>query len=134
MNQHSLKLPVIVDLQPESAEQLLRLPTWMMYLFVLLYLGTLVGLGLLLKESIGFFQLFQANDENLDWALQMEADRMVNSFVARKDLDTEMTVVRNEYENGENSPFSVTIAFNPYFAIMPIVLPLAIGMEMDTGV
>ena len=34
----------------------------------------------------------------------MEADRMVNSLVARKDLDTEMTVVRNEYERGENSP------------------------------
>ena len=29
---------------------------------------------------------------------------MVNSFVARKDLDTEMTVVRNEFESGENSP------------------------------
>jgi len=60
MNQHPLKIPVIVDLQPEPAEQLLRLPTWMMYLFVILYLSTLVGLGLLLKESIGFFQLFQA--------------------------------------------------------------------------
>ena len=60
MNQHPPKLPAIVDLQPEPAEQLLRLPTWMMYLFVILYLGTLVGLGLLLKESIGFFQLFQA--------------------------------------------------------------------------
>lgn len=60
MNQHPLKLPAIVDLQPEPAEQLLRLPTWMMYLFVILYLCTLVGLGLLLKESIGFFQLFQA--------------------------------------------------------------------------
>ena len=29
---------------------------------------------------------------------------MVNSFIARKDLDTEMTVVRNEFESGENSP------------------------------
>src|SRR5450432_3158489 len=34
----------------------------------------------------------------------MEADRMVNSFIARKDLDSEMTVVRNEFESGENSP------------------------------
>ncbi len=48
--------------------------------------------------------MLQATDENLDWALSLEADRMVNSFVARKDLDTEMTVVRNEYERGENSP------------------------------
>ena len=29
---------------------------------------------------------------------------MVNSRVSRKDLDTEMTVVRNEFERGENSP------------------------------
>jgi zinc protease len=29
---------------------------------------------------------------------------MVNSFIAKKDLDTEMTVVRNEMENGENNP------------------------------
>ena len=43
-------------------------------------------------------ETFAANDSNLEWALQMEADRMVNSFIARKDLDTEMTVVRNEME------------------------------------
>ena len=29
--------------------------------------------------------------------------------MARKDLDTEMTVVRNEYESGENSPTNVLI-------------------------
>jgi zinc protease len=60
-------------------------------------------------DRTNYFELFQANDEHLDWALQMEADRMVNSFIARKDLDTEMTVVRNEYERGENSPVSVLI-------------------------
>ena len=60
MHQHPLKLPVIVDLQPEPEEQLLRLPTWMKYLFLVLYLCTLVGLGLLLKESVAFFRLYQA--------------------------------------------------------------------------
>ena len=30
---------------------------------------------------------------------------MVNSKVARADLDSEMTVVRNEMEMGENNPF-----------------------------
>jgi zinc protease len=39
----------------------------------------------------------------------MEADRMVHSYIARKDLDSEMTVVRNEYESGENEPFSVLL-------------------------
>jgi predicted Zn-dependent peptidase len=34
---------------------------------------------------------------------------MVNSFIARKDLDSEMTVVRNEYEMGENDPASVML-------------------------
>ena len=60
-------------------------------------------------DRTNYFQLFQASDENTEWALQMEADRMINSFVAKKDLDTEMTVVRNEYEMGENSPFGVMI-------------------------
>jgi zinc protease len=58
-------------------------------------------------DRTNYFELFQAGDDNLKWALEMEADRMVNSFIARTDLDSEMTVVRNEFENGENSPFSV---------------------------
>jgi zinc protease len=37
----------------------------------------------------------------------MEADRMLHSNILRKDLDSEMTVVRNEFENGENSPAGV---------------------------
>jgi len=32
---------------------------------------------------------------------------MRNSFIAQKDLDSEMSVVRNEYEMGENSPSRV---------------------------
>ena len=55
-------------------------------------------------DRTNYHETFTASDENLDWALAMEADRMVNAFIARKDLDTEMTVVRNEYESGENSP------------------------------
>ena len=47
---------------------------------------------------------FSANDANLQWYIGWLADSMVNSFVARKDLDTEMTVVRNEMESGENNP------------------------------
>ena len=44
---------------------------------------------------------------NLKWALDLESDRMINSFIAKEDLDSEMTVVRNEYERGENSPQGV---------------------------
>lgn len=60
--------------------------------------------GTTTQDRTNFFETFAASDDNLDWALRMEADRMVNSFVARKDLDSEMTVVRNEMEIGENNP------------------------------
>ena len=60
-------------------------------------------------DRTNYFETFASSDENLNWALDLEADRMVNSFVARKDLDSEMTVVRNEMESGENSPFSILI-------------------------
>src|SRR6266508_2969305 len=60
-------------------------------------------------DRTNYFETFQATDENLKWALELEADRMVNSHVWKKDLDTEMTVVRNEYESGENSPSGVLI-------------------------
>ena len=58
-------------------------------------------------DRTNYFSSFPANDDTLAWVLGMEADRMVNSNVARKDLDTEMTVVRNELEKNENTPVSV---------------------------
>jgi zinc protease len=61
------------------------------------------------SDRTNYYETFAATDENLNWALDLEADRMVNSFIAKKDLDSEMTVVRNEFELGENSPFSVLL-------------------------
>jgi zinc protease len=58
-------------------------------------------------DRTNYFEIFAANDDNLQWAIELEADRMVHSFIARRDLDSEMTVVRNEFESGENSPFAV---------------------------
>ena len=58
-------------------------------------------------DRTNYFETFAATDENLRWALDLEADRMVNSFIAQKDLDSEMTVVRNEFEMGENNPTQV---------------------------
>lgn len=60
-------------------------------------------------DRTNYYETFRATDANLEWALDLEADRMVNSFIARKDLDSEMTVVRNEYESGENSPIAVLL-------------------------
>jgi zinc protease len=58
-------------------------------------------------DRTNYFETFAATDENLRWALDLEADRMVHSHIAKKDLDSEMTVVRNEFELGENQPENV---------------------------
>ena len=58
-------------------------------------------------DRTNYFETFPATDENLEWALDLEADRMVNSFISAEDLESEMTVVRNEWESGENQPMGV---------------------------
>ena len=58
-------------------------------------------------DRTNYYETLPASDENLEFALALEADRMVNSFVRREDLDSEMTVVRSEFERRENSPSSI---------------------------
>ena len=58
-------------------------------------------------DRTNYFASFTASDDTLRWYLGWQADAMVNSFIARRDLDSEMTVVRNEMESGENSPFRI---------------------------
>jgi len=58
-------------------------------------------------DRTNYFASFAANEENLKWYLEWQADAMVHSNIARKDLDTEMTVVRNEMEMGENNPGNI---------------------------
>ncbi len=58
-------------------------------------------------DRTNYFETFNATDENLDWALDLEADRMLNSYIANEDLQSEFSVVRNEFESGENSPSNV---------------------------
>ena len=59
------------------------------------------------NDRTTYFETLSATPENLEWAIAMEADRMVNSRVSKADLDSEMTVVRNEFEMGENNAGSV---------------------------
>ena len=59
------------------------------------------------SDRTNYFETLTATDENLEFAIALEADRLVNSRVLREDLFSEMTVVRNEFERGENSPDSV---------------------------
>lgn len=58
-------------------------------------------------DRTNYYETLPASDENLEFAIRLEADRMVNSFIKKEDLDSEMTVVRNEFERGENSPTRV---------------------------
>ena len=58
-------------------------------------------------DRTNYFETLPATDENLEFAIKLEADRLVNSYVKREDLISEMTVVRNEFERGENSPQAI---------------------------
>ncbi len=66
-------------------------------------------------DRTNYFTSFPANDANLTQALQLEADRMLNANIAQSDLwdektqKGEMSVVRNEFESGENDPIRVTM-------------------------
>ncbi|MEL6110380.1 MAG: pitrilysin family protein, partial [Planctomycetota bacterium] len=58
-------------------------------------------------DRTNYYETLPASEENLKFALDLESDRLMNSFIRGEDLESEMTVVRNEFERGENSPFSV---------------------------
>ncbi len=63
--------------------------------------------GTTADDRTNYYETFTATDENLRWALGLETDRMVNVKFTKEILDTEMTVVRNEFERGENNPASI---------------------------
>src|SRR3954468_16658084 len=54
------------------------------------------------SDRTNYYETFTATDDNLKWALGLETDRMVHIKFTKELLDTEMTVVRNEFERGEN--------------------------------
>jgi len=58
-------------------------------------------------DRTNYYCTFPANEDNLEFGIELEADRMANSFIKREDLLSEFTVVRNEFESGENSPTNV---------------------------
>jgi zinc protease len=60
-------------------------------------------------DRTNYFASFAADDANLRWYMGWLADALVNSLILREDLDSEMTVVRNEMEAGENNPFRSTL-------------------------
>ncbi len=58
-------------------------------------------------DRTNYYETMPAGDANLAFAVRLEADRLVNSLIRREDLASEMTVVRNEFEMGENDPQSI---------------------------
>jgi zinc protease len=58
-------------------------------------------------DRTNYYETLPASDDNLEFALKLEADRMVNSPIKAEDLATEFSVVRNEFEAGENDPQGV---------------------------
>ncbi len=58
-------------------------------------------------DRTNYYESLSASDDNLEFALKLEADRMINSPIRAEDLASEFSVVRNEFESGENDPGSV---------------------------
>jgi zinc protease len=58
-------------------------------------------------DRTNYYITLPASEANIDWVIKAEADRMLNAFVTKKVLDTEMTVVRNELEIGENDSSAI---------------------------
>ena len=55
------------------------------------------------NDRTNYFESIPSN--YLEVAVDIESDRMRNLLLRKEDKDAEMTVVRNEFERGENSPF-----------------------------
>jgi zinc protease len=58
-------------------------------------------------DRTNYYETMPASPSNLEFALKLESDRMINSNVDEKDLKSEFSVVRSEFERGENSPTRV---------------------------
>ena len=74
------------------------------------------------SDNTYYLETISAVDSLIDWALDLQADRMVNAFVSRKSLETEFSVVRNELELNDSDPSTVArdrlkaaaFRFHPY--------------------
>lgn len=58
-------------------------------------------------DRTNYYEILPASDENLRWSIDLEADRMINCKILPEELAKEFSVVRNEFEMGENYPSSV---------------------------
>ena len=61
------------------------------------------------EDRTNYFASMSEGGDSLEVYLHWLSEALTQSFIAKKDLDSEMTVVRNEMEQGENSPFRVLL-------------------------
>jgi zinc protease len=55
-------------------------------------------------DRTNYYEKMPATDKHLEFGIRLQADQLVHAFIKREDLAKEMTVVRNEFEQGENNP------------------------------
>lgn len=58
-------------------------------------------------DRTNYFESFPADDAKVQRAIELESQRLRSAIVSKAELATEMTVVRNELEMGENQPARV---------------------------
>jgi zinc protease len=58
-------------------------------------------------DRTNYYETFPASDENIEWAIDLEADRMRGAPMKEEIRASQMSVVRNEMERGENSPTQI---------------------------
>jgi zinc protease len=58
-------------------------------------------------DRTNYYETMPASDKNLQFGIMLSADILQTAFIRKADLDKEMTVVRSEFEQGENNPVYV---------------------------
>ena len=56
------------------------------------------------QDQTRYYETLIATDDNLEFAIRLEADRLINSKLLKEHLQTEATVVRSEFEMVESNP------------------------------
>ncbi len=67
------------------------------------------GDGSTTMDCTRYFETFHAGDANLEWALDLEADRMVNGVFSQKELQTEIAIIHNEAETCEDNLYRLLL-------------------------
>jgi len=58
-------------------------------------------------DRTNYYETLPSTGDNLEFAIALEADRLINCPIRPEDLATEFSVVRNEFERGENYPAAI---------------------------